>query len=237
MNNSEVFLDYYNMIDKFLKKDGQFDTFTTFTQKIKLNKKKVVRHFQEELISLGELRNAIVHNPRYDNKAIAEPHTETVERIKSIYEMISKPKKFFPEFQFEVLGANEEDYINSILIEMNKKSFSQFPIFDNNKNIIELINTNSISRWLSLQLEEKGTILIENVKIKDFIPHIEFKKNYKFISKNYSIYDAYYLFINQINTKNRNLDVLFISENGKEHEKLLGLITIEDIANRIKYQS
>jgi len=237
MNNSEVFLDYYNMIDKFLKIDGQFDTFTTFTQKIKLSKKKVVRHFQDDLISLGELRNAIVHNPRYDNKAIAEPHIETVERIKNIYEMISKPKKVFPEFQFEVLGAYEEDYINDILIEMNKNSFSQFPVFDNNKNIIELINTNSISRWLSLQLEEKGTIIIENVKIKDIIPHIEFKKNYKFISKNDSIYDAYYLFINQINKKNRNLDVLFITENGKEQEELIGLITIEDIANRIKYQS
>jgi len=237
MSNSEIFLDYYNMIDKFLKIDGRFETYITFTQKIKLNKKKVVRHFQEDLISLGELRNAIVHNPKYGNKPIAEPHIETVERIKNIYEIISKPNKVFPEFKFDVLGANEEDFINNILIEMNKKSFSQFPVFDNNHNIIELINTNSISRWLSLQLEEKGTILIEKVKIKDFIPHIEFKKNYKFISKDNSIYDAYYLFINQINKKNRNLDVLFITENGKEQEGLLGLITIEDIANRIKHQA
>ena len=37
-----------------------------------------------ELISYGELRNAIVHNPRIGSKTIAEPHPETVKKIKQL---------------------------------------------------------------------------------------------------------------------------------------------------------
>ena len=233
MTNSEIFLDTYNRIDNYLKKADSHDSNVNFAQKVKISKNKVVKRFKEELISFGELRNAIVHNPRIGKKAIAEPHESTVFRISELYKNITNPKKVIPEFQFEVLGAKKMDFINDILIEMKKKSFSQFPIFDENGFVCELINNNTISRWLSSQLDENGTIIIDNVKVVDLMPEIEFKENYKFISRNTSIYEAYDLFINQISKKQRNLDVIFITQNGKLTEKLLGLITIEDIASLI----
>lgn len=233
MTNSEIFLDTYNKIDNYLKKVDEHESYVNFTQKVKFSKNKVVKRFKDELISFGELRNAIVHNPRISNEVIAEPHESTVKRISELYEIITNPKKVIPKFQFKVLGAKKEDFINDILTEMRKKSFSQFPVFDENGFVCELINNNTISRWLSSQIEENGTIIIENVKVGDMIDEIELKKNYKFVSKNISIYEAYDLFIDQINNKQRNLDVIFITQNGKTTEKLLGLITIQDVANLV----
>lgn len=233
MTDSEKFLDYYNKIDSYLKKEGDYDSYATFSHKISNSKNKLVVRFKEELISLGELRNAIIHNPKIGGKIIAEPHLSTVSQIEKLYLTISNPKKVFPEFSFEVLGAKEEEFINDILIGMRNKSFSQFPVFDAENCVIELINNNTISRWLSSKIEDNGTIIIGEVKVEDFLSEIEFEKNYRFISKNTSVYEAYDLFINQINKYNRNLDVLFITHSGKENEKLLGLITIEDIANLI----
>jgi len=106
-------------------------------------------------------------------------------------------------------------------------------VIDEKGNVYELINNNTISRWLASQLEDNGTIMIENVKVSDMLSEIEYKSNYIFISRNTSIYEAYDLFIDQINNKQRNLDVLFITQNGKSHEHLLGLITIEDIAHLV----
>jgi predicted transcriptional regulator len=233
MTNSEEYLDIYNKIDTHLKKLDNHGSYVSFSQKVKNTKNKVAQRFKDELLSFGELRNAIVHNPKIGNKAIAEPHENTVLRITELYEKISNPKKVIPEFQFPVLGAKKQDFINDILVKMKKKSFSQFPVFDENENVCELINNNTISRWLSTQLEENGTIMIDNVKVVDLIPEIEFHLNYKFISRHTSIYEAYDLFINQIDQKQRNLDVLFITHSGKLNEKLLGLITIEDIATLI----
>jgi predicted transcriptional regulator len=233
MTNSEKYLDIYNKIDDYLKKSDNYDSYVNFAQKVKNTKNKVAQRYKDELLSFGELRNAIVHNPKIGNKAIAEPHEETVSRISELFDKISNPKKVIPEFQFQVLGAKKNDFINEILVEMKKQSFSQFPVFDDKENVCELINNNTISRWLSSQLDEDGTIIIDNVKVADLLIEIEFKENYKFVSRNTSIYEAYDLFIKQINKEQRNLDVLFITHSGKIDEKLLGLITIEDIASLV----
>ena len=230
MNNSEKFLETYNNLDQYLKKEIRADDYVSYANKVKNSKNTVVNRFKDELLSFGTLRNAIVHNPKIDNKAIAEPHDRTVERFNEIYEIINNPKKVIPIFQFDVLGANKDDYINDILKQMKQKSFSQFPVLDSNEAIIELINNNTISRWLASEIDENGTIIIDGVTVEKLIPEIEFKRNYKFISRDTSIYKAYDLFLNHINEKERNLDVLFITHNGKETEKLLGLITISDLA-------
>ncbi len=232
--NSDDFLNYYNLIDKYLRKEKGLEHEVTFSQKIKRSSNKAVRRYKDELISLGELRNAIVHNPRINNKVIAEPHDETVKRIKELYKSISNPTKVTPGFQFKILGAHEDDHIDKILREMKEKSISQFPVFNQENRVVEIINTNTISRWLSAQLGEEGTIIVEPVKVKDLIPSIEFRQNYQFISKTASIYEAYDLFIANINTKKRNLDLLFITDSGSHTESLLGLVTIEDIASLLE---
>ncbi len=232
--NSDDFLNYYNLIDKFLRKENGLGQDVSFTQKIKNSSNKAVKRFKDELISFGELRNAIVHNPRINNKVIAEPHDETVKRITELYKSISNPTKVTPTFQFKILGAHEDDHIDKILREMKEKSISQFPVFNQENRVVEIINTNTISRWLSAQLGEEGTIIVEPVKVKDLIPSIEFRQNYQFISKTASIYEAYDLFIVNINTKKRNLDLLFITDSGSPTESLLGLVTIEDIASLLE---
>ena len=231
--NSEEFLNYYNLIDTFLRKEDNLGNEVTFSQIMKTSSNKVVKRYKDELLSLGQLRNAIVHNPKIENKVIAEPHEETVRRIKGLYKEITNPKKVIPDFQFEILGAHEDDYINNILREMRKKSISQFPVFSKENVVVELINTNTISRWLSSKLESNGTVMVENIKIKDLIPSIEFCGNYQFISRNTSIYEAYDHFITYMNSKKRNLDLLFITDSGRKTERLLGLVTIEDIASVI----
>lgn len=234
MSKAEDFLDWFNKIDKFIKDSEGFSSFDSFSYKLSNSKNKNLHRFKVELLSLAELRNVIVHNPRINNELIAEPHQKTVERIQYIHTQLTNPKKVSPAFHFDVLGAREDDFINSILIKMKENSFSQFPIYNETDKVVELINTNTISRWLSANLELEGTIILEKTKVKDLKPFIEFKTNYKFISRTTSVYEAYNLFIDQILNKKRNLDVLFITHNGKENESLLGLVTIEDIAPEIK---
>lgn len=90
MNNS---LETYNNLDQYLKKEIRADDCVSYANKVKESKNTVVNRFKDELLSFGTLRNAIVHNPKIDNKAIAEPHDSTVLRFNEIYEMITNPKK------------------------------------------------------------------------------------------------------------------------------------------------
>lgn len=230
MTNAEKFLDIYNRLDKFLKNINN-ENHETFASKIKSSKNPIIKSYLEKLIDFGELRNAITHTPKIGGNYIAEPLTEVVNEFALILEKLLNPQKVIPLFSFKVIGATENEKLDNILSIMREQSFSQFPILDAHGNVIELINTNTISRWLGRNIQNE--IIVENPTIKKLISEIEFKKNYKFISRNCDIYTAYNLFINQINNHKRNLDVLFITNSGSEKEKLLGLITIEDIADKI----
>lgn len=235
MNTAEEFLNIYNTVDHLITTN---DNYETFSSKIRKSKNPIIKNYQSKLISFGELRNAIVHNNRNNGEYIAYPREDVVVEFRAILEKLEKPKGVYPLFSFEVIGAHKEDKINSMIKVMRENSFSQFPVFDDNNKVIELINTNTISRWIGKHFDKDNIVLIENATVGDILEdqdNIEFKNNYKFISKYSDIYTAYDYFLEFIKKENRNLDVLFITENGKASEKLLGLITIEDIALSVKY--
>lgn len=231
MTNAEKFIDIYNQVDKLLK-DIDKEEYQSFTSKIRSSKNPLIRAFREKLIDYAELRNAIVHNPKVGGRFIAEPLDVIVSDFDGILKTIQSPKKVIPLFQFDVIGVKGYDKLDGILKIMKQKSFSQFPIFDEQKRIIEVVNTNTISRWIGRNIIE-DEIMVENPKISELITDIEFPNNFKFISRDTDIFTAYSLFINHIETKKRNLDALFITNSGRNGEKVLGLITIEDIAGHI----
>lgn len=230
MNSTEDFLNYYNKINSFIENPDGFESNITFKQKIKNSSNNIVQRYGDELLSYGELRNVIIRGQKVNKEAIVKPHQDTVVRIKELFEMITNPKKVIPEFQTEILGAKEDDLICDYLILMRRYSYSQLPVFNNKGNVIEVINTNTITRWLSSRIMKNEKTNIESVKVKELIPEIEFKNNYKFISKNKSLFDAFDYFTNQFKSNKKNLDTLFITKSGKSTEKLMGLITIENLA-------
>ncbi|AJH14520.1 CBS domain-containing protein [Myroides profundi] len=232
MTNAEKFIDIYNQLDAFLtSKRNDGDKYVDYSKKVRESNDPLIKKNLDKLLSYGKLRNAISHTPRGKNEQIiAQPNDEAIIDFELLYHKILNPQKVIPNFQFKVEGTTEEETIDRILKVMKDRSFSQFPVFDKDGYVIELINTNTISRWLADNIIN-GEIVIESPKAKDLLGSIEFEKNYKFISRNCDIYTAYQYFIDQIEKTKRNLDVLFITENGEEKEKPLGLITIEDIAN------
>lgn len=227
---SNEFIEIFKLIEKHVNKVGKFREEQSFKSKVaELSKNSLIGRFQDELNSFSNLRNLLAHEPKRNGNFIAKPTDYSIVRINEIYKLIINPPLVFPKFKFDVLGAENKDYLNLILQKMQEKSFSQFPIYENNI-VKELINTNTISRWIFSKLEENGDIICVQSKVSDLIEHIEFKNNYKFISKKTNVFEAFDKFKKQIKNEKRNLDVLFITENGNPHEKVEGLITIEDIA-------
>lgn len=232
MRNSTTFIDYYNKIDAFLEKEQGLDYHESYTKKVRSSKNKIVRKFKDELVSMGELRNAIVHNPLIGKEPIAEPHNHIVKRITFLYEEISNPEKVTPKFQFKVIGTTEDDFLVDLLALMKPRSISQVPIYNEKGRVVELLNTNTIARWLAEKAKENQPLDLSKVKIKELMSQIEHEKNYDFIAKDASLYEAHDRFIDHIKKKKRNLEALFITENGKQHESILGMLTIGDVADK-----
>lgn len=235
MKISEEFITYYNKIEDHLKNSKNYDAYLPWRETISLiaDQQNEIKRFKNELLSFGAIRNALDDSQQTGSTLVSEPHLSTLKRLKEIHDLITKPDKVIPAFKAEVYGTDINDSIKDVLISMVQNSYSQVPVYKDNK-VEELINTNTISRWLSDNLKKHDTINIIDVKIKDLIPYIETKGNYRFVTKNTNVYDAYELFIGHLNENKWYLDALFITKSGKESENLLGLITIEDIVEYMK---
>src|SRR5690554_7328031 len=177
--NSELFINAFNKLDKYLESESDNNNYETFSTRIDKSKNRVVRQYRRTLKSLGDLRNAIVHNHINDGEPISVPHIRTVEILNDIYSEITKPKTVYDLFKKEVQGVKAEDSLKDLLLKVDESSFSQFPVYDDNNNIIEILNTNTIARWLSANLDDNGSLLLIETKVEDVMPSIEYRNNYK----------------------------------------------------------
>jgi predicted transcriptional regulator len=228
MTNTQKFLDLYNELDQiFARALGQSDSFSNKIRQL-IPRNPVVRNYQYDLHQLGSLRNAIVHQS-IKGKAIAEPYDDTVAMLKKILDDFQNPKRVIPEFQFEVFSVKPETPLITLLTEMKEKDFSQAPILDDSGNIIEMISTNTISRWLFGEYKNQLIDLTE-AKISDLIPYIETKENYSLIPRNTPIFEATEIYLRKSKEMKSKLDCMIITHSGKLGEKLMGIVCIEDIA-------
>ncbi len=224
---AEDFISAFNTIEAELKRMYERDErWVTFSQLvISLQQKhSVVRRYANDLLEFAELRNAIVHSRR-ENSLIAYPLESTVHEIKKIVEAILRPPRVIPAFSRSVFTVSPKAYLSDALTLMAKENISQIPVMATNNVIIEVLNGNSIARWLSKQ----KTVSPADIMVENIIPEIEIKNNYKFINKFISIYEAAEIYEETLN-KGWYADAIFINENGRNGHALLGIIVLEDIA-------
>jgi len=129
--NSKKFLDHFSEIETYLHQLQNRKDFTPFKELVKEAAKSnaVIRRFENELYSIGDLRNAIVHRRANKNETIAEPHDSIVMLIEKITNEIKNPKKVIPEYTREVITFDCKDSLLDVLKVIKENSFSQFPIY------------------------------------------------------------------------------------------------------------
>lgn len=230
LSNAQKFLDHYNELDRLFAKALNQSDHIPFSQRIKdlIPRNSIVRIYKDDLFQLGNLRNAISHQSK-GGVPIAEPFEETVQLIEKILEEFKNPKRVIPAFQFEVFSVTQDTPLIDLLQEMKTKDFSQAPVLDSDGKVIEVISTNTISRWLFAEYENQ-LVDLTTAMISDLMPHIETKENYALISRNTTVYEAAELFIKKSKEKKSKLDCMIITHSGKPTEKLMGIVCIEDIA-------
>ncbi|KFF03275.1 hypothetical protein [Flavobacterium reichenbachii] len=97
-SNAEEFLDWFSKIEKFIKDSGEFSSLDSFAYKLSNSRNKNLNRFKIELLSLAELRNAIVHNPRIEGELIADRIKKLLKRLNTFILSWLIPKKYSQDF-------------------------------------------------------------------------------------------------------------------------------------------
>lgn len=228
MRNSDRFIAAFNRIERSVRTIAEIKEHRAFYRVLDQAKKKnaLVRKYEGDLRAYGDLRNAIVHNRTSVEFVIAEPHKKIVDKIEQMDEMLAKPKLVGQLFRKRVLTFQTTDSLNETLKAIKKQKYTQFPVYTN-KEFKGLLTTVGITNWLASSMQ--GPHLPRRVPtLGDILHHEKNETNYKFISRFVTVYEAEEIFKQGVE-RGRRFEALLITEHGKPHQKLLGIVTPLDI--------
>ncbi|MGI6606689.1 MAG: CBS domain-containing protein [Peptococcia bacterium] len=234
-SNADRFITIYNELDEYMRKYLQEDERVPHTELIKkmVQKSSVFNAHKHELKSFASLRNAIVHNPDKKNAdPIAEPHSAVITRYESIKNQVLDPPRALDTIAVKasnIFIATLNSNALNVMKEMSKNTYTHVPVLD--KGV--LIGVFSESTLFSYIIKNGVLFIEDDVLIKEFEEFIPIDKHesecFEFVSKKALVIDIENIF--QIGLKDqKRISVVFITENGKPKEKILGMITAWDLA-------
>lgn len=225
--NSMRFLSAFNDIDYTIKTKYNFNRSMGFSEAVRravaLNY--TVRKYEDDLISYGRLRNAIVHGN--DDFVIAEPHTDVVEKIEKIARLLSLPPRALDTVaRRDILTVNASKSIREVIMIMAESGYSNLPVFNNENEIIGIANGQKIidSFGKFLISGGKSESFLDSVKIEDMLSKIENSNYYIFANQDITVEQVLSLF-----HKNSKLLAVLITKNGGAKERPLGIMTGADV--------
>ena len=177
---------------------------------------------------LYALRNVFSHRER--GKYVARISDFAIKELDRLIDTIQNPPAVIPKFKVDVFQAKTFEDIPKIMKVMREKTFTHVPVWNEN-TFIGVFSYTSFFEWLAERQSKENS---EITFTKKFMGDIDRRYlnspsvNFQFISQSFSLYEVPPLFENAT-LKQKRLDCLLITPNGKKEEKLQGIITSWDI--------
>lgn len=225
--NSMRFLSAFNNIEYAIKTRYNMNRSMGFSEAVRkaVAFNFTIRKYEDDLISYGRLRNAIVHDN--GDYVIAEPHTEVVEKIEKIERLLTTPPKALEVVaRRDVLSVHSSKSMREVIMIIASSSYSNIPVFNDDNEIIGIANGQKMLDSFGKFLLSGGneTAFLDSVKIEDMLSKIENSNYYAFANKDITVEQALSLF-----HQNSKLLAVLVTENGGAKEKPLGIMTGSDV--------
>ena len=107
--------------------------FTELVRRLTQRKNAVIKKYEEDLLQLAQLRNAIVHDRIAVDFVIAEPNDWAVNKIQQIEGELLQPENVLPRFSKHVTGFRTGSPVVRVTRNDLRKRYSQFPLYNKGK--------------------------------------------------------------------------------------------------------
>ncbi len=227
MNNQarfrELFLELENLT---LNKNGSsFDNESFYAKSVELRDKRIYPYYSEFTFIdyCRNKRNDLSHQI-LDNK-YADFTDELIEKLERIVDFVKYPKKALEKANKNIFSVTVNDSILETLKIMNEKNYSFIPVYD--EGLLCGVLTSEVIR----NLVEHRVNLYDEIKfsdVKEYISIESSKEKLLFVNKDTKLQSVIDQFFTNFGN-NEKTHCVFVTENGRYNEKVLGLFTAWDI--------
>lgn len=240
MNDNDYFIDLYNRLDNLLRdyyglEDRNNSVIKRYEDDLKRSTISQIREKGFALETVRNVRNTLIHESKiYQNDAFLISK-ETLQFLKNEIDCISNPIKIT-----DVMRKIEQTYkvtidepVKSVTANMSKKKFSHTPIIDNNGILVGVFSESTLYTYL---LDHQEVSIKDSTTIKEFLDYIPVDKHssekYLFVAKNTRLSEIYNSFDKKF-AHDKRIAMLFVTYNGKSNQKIIGIITLQDLLKSI----
>lgn len=216
----------YNEIDAWMRKTTRLGRDAGFIAGLlEFERKLPLGTDGDFLRSAAELRNVLIHRRTLPHLEMATPTETVVLRLEAIRDRMLNPPKVYDRFQKKVTKVTPKDSLEDVMRIVSESDYSQFPVMDGNQ-FIGLLTENGITRWLARKIVGSMSLVdFADAQVSELIGNEECRENFLFVSRRAAIAEVREKF-----RGNGLLEAALITENGRQNEKLLGLISRWDMA-------
>lgn len=235
MNNNEEFAKLFKEFDQETQKkvpkkeDKPFNSLDYCIQY--LTKKGYNPYVREKnfIEICKNLRNVDFHNVNDNYYVITD---DLLKRFREIVDEVKHPFKVDKKATINIFSATLDDNVETVMKEMNEKSYTHIPIYDKEeKHLVGIFSENTIFQYLL----KEGIIQIDNkTKFSDIENCISLdntKEIVKFVAKDKLYDDVVNDFIKEFKEGNK-LSCVMVTHSGKPTEKVIGILTSWDIIGK-----
>lgn len=188
---------------------------------------------RDKLNVCRELRNLLTHNANLGGIPVAEPSLPLMDAMQEILDFVRKPPLAleFATRGEQVMKASTHQKVMRVMEVMDKNGFSHIPVM-NNGAFLGVFSSGVIMRYL---LGNRGEGITPDTTIGDLRDYIAVEKhaeNYEFVAKDTSYLTVREMF-EKVKGRNQRVSVIFITEHGRQDQKLLGVLTPWDVLGNL----
>lgn len=224
-----VFLDKYRQLEAYVR--SQFRLNSDQSPIAYLMRLPQFRLYYQELDYCRQVRNVLSHNDKIEDSFLVEPSTEMLDLLDGVLKKIQNPvrAKQIAIPKDKVLCKTLNDFVLPTMREMNEKVYTHIPIM-NKGAVCGVFSENTL---LSYLVDEELVCIDQNTVFHDLRPYLPLElhksESFRFVASNTPLNEIQALFENALEDVDR-IGMVFVTANGKPHEKMLGIITAWDIA-------
>ena len=228
MTRADEFLELYKKLEAIVA--NNYGSHKEGGSVAKLGRRSEFRHIREELDYIRDVRNLLAHRPRISDDYVVEPSEGMITLLKKVIEKVERPAiadNIMVKMD-DVISCNKGDFVIPALRKMNEKAIAYIPILNEGRVCGVFSERTFIECTISGNHKiDDGTMFYE---IEDALSlNSSNVVKFLFAERKMPIDELSDLF-DEAAQSGQKLGMIFVTEQGKESEALLGIITAWDVA-------
>ncbi|MCI1735795.1 MAG: CBS domain-containing protein [Bacilli bacterium] len=228
----DTFLTAFKQLEKELLSEAELkDDYVSFSRALnhlyynRLNPVIANRDNYEFLKTASDVRNLLSHEV-----TSVVPTQAFLAQFQKIAQAILNPLTCYEVATKTISSCSYGDSLYKVLALMDEKSLSHLPILDSTGQVVGVFSRDVFFDYLLLN---KTVTISDDLQVSDFREVLpldsHLNESYLFVSRYTSLHDAYQLMVKK-NAHDKTVGLLLVTEHGKKDERLLGVITLTDLA-------